>query len=157
MYRIGVGPEGVPSGGGQGAVRPGQAFAPQGAAIPPPNFGGGNTQMTGSEPTIVADIRSNSVIIVTDRNTYRTLEQIIRRLDQRRPQVLIKATVVEITAKDNFDLGVELKRLEDPKGRAIVAGGTTFGLSRIVTDPASGLLSVAPATDTPGLLLLAMK
>src|SRR5262245_46605899 len=78
MYRIGVGPEGIPSGGGQQGVRPGQAVAPQGAAIPPPTFGGGggsSAQLTGSEPTIVADIRSNSVIIVTDRNTYRTLEQ----------------------------------------------------------------------------------
>jgi len=156
MYRIGVGPEGVPSGGGQGAVKPGQAVAPQGAVIPPPNFGGGSTQLTGSEPTIVADIRSNSVIIVTDRNTYRTLEQIIRRLDQRRPQVLIKATVVEITAKDNFDLGVELKHLEDPKGRVIGAGGTSFGLSTIGVDPATGLFSVTPV-PTPGVTLLAMK
>src|SRR6185503_19962790 len=64
MYRIGVGPEGIPSGGGQQGVRPGQAVAPQGAAIPPPTFGGGQSaQLTGSEPTIVADIRSNSVII----------------------------------------------------------------------------------------------
>jgi len=156
MYRIGVGPEGVPSGGGQGAVKPGQAVAPQGAAIPPTTFGGGSTQLTGSEPTIVADIRSNSVIIVTDRNTYRTLEQIIRRLDQRRPQVLIKATVVEITAKDNFDLGVELKHLEDPKGRLIGAGGTSFGLSTIGVDPATGLFSVTPV-PTPGVTLLAMK
>jgi general secretion pathway protein D len=137
-------------------VKPGQAVAPQGAAIPPTTFGGGSTQLTGSEPTIVADIRSNSVIIVTDRNTYRTLEQIIRRLDQRRPQVLIKATVVEITAKDNFDLGVELKHLEDPKGRLIGAGGTSFGLSTIGVDPATGLFSVTPV-PTPGVTLLAMK
>jgi general secretion pathway protein D len=156
MYRIGVGPEGVPSGGGQGAVRPGQAVAPQGAAIPPPIFGGSTAALTGSEPTIVADIRSNSVIIVTDRNTYRTLEQIIRRLDQRRPQVLIKATVVEIEAKDNFDLGVELKHLEDPKGKLIGGGGTSFGLSTIGVDPATGLFSVTPI-PTPGVTLLALK
>jgi general secretion pathway protein D len=156
MYRIGVGPEGVPSGGGQGAVKPGQAVAPQGAAIPPPIFGGGSSQLTGAEPTIVADIRSNSVIIVTDRNTYRTLEQIIRRLDQRRPQVLIKATVVEIEAKDDFDLGVELKHLEDPKGKLIGGGGTSFGLSTIGTDPTTGLFSVTPV-PTPGVTLLALK
>jgi general secretion pathway protein D len=156
MYRIGVGPEGIPSGGGQGAVKPGQAVAPQGAAIPPSAFGGGSTQLTGSEPTIVADLRSNSVIIVTDRNTYRTLEQIIRRLDQRRPQVLIKATVVEIEAKDDFDLGVELKHLEDPKGRLIGGGGTSFGLSTIGTDPTTGLFSVTPV-PTQGVTLLALK
>jgi general secretion pathway protein D len=156
MYRIGVGPEGVPSGGGQGAVKPGQAVAPQGAGIPPPAFGGSSAQLTGSEPTIVADIRSNSVIIVTDRNTYRTLEQIIRRLDQRRPQVLIKATVVEIQAKDDFDLGVELKHLEDPKNKLIGGGGTSFGLSTLAPDPATGLFSVTPV-QTPGVTLLALK
>jgi general secretion pathway protein D len=157
MYRIGVGPEGIPSGGGQQGVRPGQAVAPQGAAIPPPTFGpSSSTQLTGSEPTIVADIRSNSVIIVTDRNTYRTLEQIIRRLDQRRPQVLIKATVVEITAKDDFDLGVELKYLENPNGRLIGGGGTSFGLSTLAPDPANGTFSVTPI-PTPGATLLAFK
>lgn len=158
MYRIAVGPEGVPSGGGSTAVRPGQAVAPAGAQAPPPAFsgGGGSTQLTGSEPTIVADIRSNSVIIVTDRNTYRTLESIIRRLDQRRPQVLIKATVVEVTAKDDFDLGVELKHLEDPKNRLIGAGGTAFGLSTLAPDAANGTFSVTPV-PTPGVTLLAMK
>jgi general secretion pathway protein D len=155
MYRIGVGPEGVPTGGGQGAVKPGQAVAPVGAA-PPPGIMGGSTQLTGSEPTIVADIRSNSVIIVTDRNTYRTLETIIRRLDQRRPQVLIKATVVEVTANDTFDLGVELKHLEDPKNKFIGAGGTAFGLSTITQDTANNRFSVTPI-PTNGMTLLALK
>jgi general secretion pathway protein D len=156
MYRIGVSQEGVPSGGGQGAVKPGQAVAPAAAIQPASPFGGANSQLTGTEPTIVADIRSNSVIIVTDRNTYRTLEQIIRRLDQRRPQVLIKATVVEIQAEDTFDLGVELKHLEDPKGKLIGGGGTAFGLSTTGVDPSTGLFSVTP-NATPGLTLLALK
>ncbi|HZF00246.1 MAG TPA: secretin N-terminal domain-containing protein [Planctomycetota bacterium] len=155
MYRIGVSDQGVPSGGGQGAVRPGQAVGP--TALPPPSMGGSqSSQLTGSEPTIVADVRSNSVIIVTDRNTYRTLEQIIRRLDQRRPQVLIKATVVEITANDTFDLGVELKHLEDPNGRLIGGGGTSFGLSQTTADPTTNSFSVLP-NATPGLTLLALK
>jgi len=157
MYRIGVSADGVPSGGGAGAVKPGQAVPPAGAVSATSNtFGGAGSQMTGSEPTIVADVRSNSVIIVTDRNTYRTLDQIIRRLDQRRPQVLIKATVVEITANDSFDLGVELKHLEDPAGRLIGAGGTGFGLSDLGQDPSTGNFSVIPKS-TPGLTLLAMK
>lgn len=156
MYRIGVGPEGVPSGGGQGAVKPGQAVAPQAAAIPASPFSGSNTQLTGSEPTIVADIRSNSVIIVTDRNTYRTLDQIIHRLDQRRPQVLIKATVVEVTSTDTFDLGVELKHLENPNNKLIGGGGTSFGLSTITQDTTNNTFSVTPI-PTPGMTLLALK
>jgi general secretion pathway protein D len=156
MYRIGVSQDGVPSGGGQGAVKPGQAVAPQSVIGPSTPFGGQGSQLTGSEPTIVADVRSNSVIIVTDRNTYRTLEQIIRRLDQRRPQVLIKATVVEITADDTFDLGVELAHLANPSGRLIGGGGTNFGLSTVTADTTNNTFSVTP-NSTPGLTLLALK
>ncbi len=158
MYRIAMDDKGVPSGGGFGAVKPGQTVGPQGAtpgAASPASYSGGS-QLTGSEPTIVADIRSNSVIMVTDRNTYKTLEGIVRRLDQRRPQVLIKATVVEIRASDDFDLGVELKRFEDPSGRTVGGGGTGFGLSTVEQDRANNTFSVTPV-PTPGITLLAMR
>ncbi|HXG62095.1 MAG TPA: secretin N-terminal domain-containing protein [Planctomycetota bacterium] len=164
MYRISVDDKGVPAGGGFGAVRPGQAVPPPGAppvqalgptTSPFPTAPG--TTLTGTEPTIVADIRSNSVILVTDRNTYKTLEQIVRRLDQRRPQVLIKATVVEVTANQDFDLGVELARLEDPTGRTIGGGRTAFGLSAVQFDSATGLPSITPDVATPGILLLAVR
>ena len=163
MYRISVDERGVPSGGGQTATRPGQAVAPPGSQIQPAGargrssrgFGGG-FELSGSEPTIVADIRSNSIILVTDRNTYKTLESVIRRLDQRRPQVLIKATVVEVLSRDSFDLGVELARFEDPTGRTVGAGRTSFGMSSFLVDPLTGIPSIVPV-DTPGILLLALR
>lgn len=107
-------------------------------------------------PTIVRDERSNSIIVVSDRTTFKTLEGVIRRLDQRRPQVLIKATVVEIRSKDTFDLGVELSRLEDPANRIVGGGRTTFGQSTIVPDPATNTFTITPI-PTPGITLLAMK
>jgi general secretion pathway protein D len=163
MYRIAVDEKGVPSGGGIGAVRPGQAVAPPGAQIPAgvqsptsPFGGAGQSQLTGTEPTIVADIRSNSIIMVTDRNTYKTLEQIIRRLDQRRPQVLIKATVVEISAGKDFDLGVELNYLQNPQNRTIGGGRTQFGQSSIVPDPTNNVFNIVPV-DTQGITLLTIR
>ncbi len=163
MYRIQIDDKGVPGGGSMTGTRPGQTVAPPGAATPQPSggFSGGgggygSQQLTGSEPTIVADVRSNSIIMVTDRNTNKTLESVIRRLDQRRPQVLIKATVVEIISTDDFDLGVELARLEDPAGRTIGAGRTSFGLSTITADPATNAFSITPV-PTPGVTLLALR
>ncbi|HEX7896411.1 MAG TPA: type II secretion system secretin GspD [Planctomycetota bacterium] len=162
MYRIQIDDKGVPGGGGSQGTRPGQTVAPPGAGQPsvPGGMGGGggfsSAQLTGSEPTIVADVRSNSIIMVTDRNTYKTLESVIRRLDQRRPQVLIKATVVEIRSTDDFDLGVELARLEDPTGRTSLAGRTSFGLSTITADPANNVFSITPI-PTPGVTLLALR
>src|SRR5688572_245771 len=161
MYRIQIDDKGVPGGGSQTGTRPGQTVAPPGASQPglPGGLGGGgfnSAQLTGSEPTIVADVRSNSIIMVTDRNTYKTLESVIRRLDQRRPQVLIKATVVEIRSRDAFDLGVELARLEDPTGRTTLGGRASFGLSTITADPATDVFSITPIR-TPGVTLLALR
>lgn len=159
MYRIQIDDRGVPGGGSMTGTRPGQAVGPQGAQPVAPaatSYSSSQSQLTGSEPTIVADVRSNSVIMVTDRNTYKTLDQVIRRLDQRRPQVLIKATVVEIRSSNDFDLGVELARLEDPKGRTIFGGRTSHGLSSIGQDAATGLFSITPI-PTPGVTLLAMR
>jgi general secretion pathway protein D len=161
MYRIAIDDKGVPTGSGMAAVRPGQAVAPPGAQIQPQTQTTGfattlGTQLTGTEPTIVADIRSNSVIMVTDRNTYKTLEQIVRRLDQRRPQVLIKATVVEIKANQGFDLGVELNYLQNPQGRVVGAGRSQFGRSTIIPDTTNNVFNVVPV-DTPGITLLTLK
>jgi general secretion pathway protein D len=161
MYRIQVDDKGVPGGGSMTGTRPGQTVGPQGAQPAGPasttySSYGSQSQLTGAEPTIVADLRSNSIIMVTDRNTYKTLDQVIRRLDQRRPQVLIKATVVEIRSNNDFDLGVELARLEDPTGRTIFGGRTSFGLSTITADAATNVFSIVPI-PTPGVTLLAMR
>jgi general secretion pathway protein D len=152
----------MPTGGGTFATRPGQQVGPQGQPLQPssPTSTGFSssigTQLSGSEPTIVADVRSNSVIMVTDRNTYKTLDQIVRRLDQRRPQVLIKATVVEIRDTKGFDLGVELNYLEDPAGKTIGAFRSQFGRSSIVPDVANNVFNIVPV-DTSGITLLTMR
>jgi general secretion pathway protein D len=161
MYRISVDDKGVPSGGSTGgqATRPGQAIAPSGGPVQPPSnfpYGSGPSQLTGSEPTIVADLRSNSVIMVTDRNTNKTLDMIIRRLDQRRPQVLIKATVVEIRSNDSFDLGVELNYLQNPQNRLVGGVRSTFGQSAISPDTTNNVFNITPV-DTPGISLMAFK
>jgi len=108
----------------------------------------------GGEPIIVPDIATNSLLVITDRTTFRALEPIIRRLDRRRPQVFIKATVVEIAARQDFDLGVELARLESPNNKFVVGGRTAFGLTRL--DATNGVLTLTPVVS-PGATLLGMK
>ncbi|MHC4607958.1 MAG: secretin N-terminal domain-containing protein, partial [Planctomycetota bacterium] len=135
----------MPRGGGAG-----------GGPAPVPRGGTGGSP-TGRSPTIVADSRSNSIILVTDRNTYRMVEDIVKRLDQRRPQVLIKATVVEIRSDRDFDLGVELNYLKDPAGHRVAGfGRSQQQQTTIVPDVASGEFNVTPV-DTPGITLGLMK
>lgn len=149
----------VGTGSTSGAARPGQPVGPAGVGGGTP-IGSSMQNIPGvaAAPTIVADQRSNSVIIVTDRNTYKTLEQIMGRLDQRRPQVLIKATVVEIRTRDNFDLGVELNYLEAPREKITGAARSAFGLSSLVPDPTGGNnFQIVPDVTTNGLMLMTLK
>jgi len=56
--------------------------------------------------TIMADEDNNALLIMATRRDYRTIEAAIRRLDIAPRQVLIAATIAEVTLNDNLDLGV---------------------------------------------------
>ncbi len=158
MYKISVDDKGQPSGGS--GARPGQPVAPS------PTGGGagglGTTTATtsggtlGTEPTIVADSRANSILVITDRNTYKSIEQIIRKLDSRRPQVLIKATVVEVKTTDSFDFGAELAKIKVPSNSLEGVGLTSFGLTTPVFDTTNNNFSLTPVATT-GITLALLK
>jgi general secretion pathway protein D len=138
---------------GRGGASPPRTNQTPGPPVPPllpaiPTSGG--------DPIIVPDAATNSLLVITDGTTFRTLEPIIRRLDRRRPQVFIKASVVEVSASQDFDLGFELARLENPKGRFVVGGKTSFGLSGFNADPATNVFTITPVVS-PGATLLGMK
>ena len=158
MYKISIDESGVPS-GGEGA-KPGEAVAPRtpGAAGASASTPSGGSALTGTEPTIVADIRSNSIIMITDRNTYKSLIGIIQKLDSRRPQVLIKVSVIEVRSSDDFDLGMELARLEDPDDRVSAVGLSNFGYTTPGVDPSdTNEFALTPVDFTPGLTLALLK
>jgi general secretion pathway protein D len=125
----------------------------QGAPTPIPALLPSNPS---GEPIIVPDLATNSLLVITDRTTFRSLEPIIRRLDRRRPQVFIKATIAEISAREDFDLGVELAHLEDPNGRFVIGGRTSFGLTGLTADAANNAFTLTPVVS-PGATLLGMK
>jgi len=58
-------------------------------------------------PTVAHDIGSNSIVISATGQVQSDLESIIRRLDQRRPQVLVEAIIVEISDVAAKELGVQ--------------------------------------------------
>ncbi len=154
LYNIGVDQNGIPTGGSSGSIKPNQPVGPGGA----PTTGGSAQSpggVGGGEPKIVADKRTNSLMIVTDRNTYLQLLKLVERLDRRRPQVLIKATVVEVRSKDTFDLGIELGAANEPNG-VTPLGHTGFGYSTFVPDPSGKFFNIVPV-DTPGLTFALVK
>ena len=62
---------------------------------------------------VVADKATNTLIITASRDDYRTLEEIIRQLDEPRPMVYIEALIMEVSVTKNFNIGVEWRGLKD--------------------------------------------
>ena len=75
-----------------------QAGAQQGAAQ---GAGVGN-----GEASVWADVQTNALVINAPPKTMRALMTIIDKLDIRRPQVLVEAIIVEVTADKTSELGI---------------------------------------------------
>ena len=58
-------------------------------------------------PTVAYESGSNTLVISATSEVQADIEQIIRRLDQRRPQVLVEAIIVEISDTAAKELGVQ--------------------------------------------------
>ena len=99
---------------------------------------------------IMADEASNTIIVVAEPSVHPVYEKLIQRLDVRRPQVLVKATIVTIDTTDDFSLGVELHNTEE-SDRGTVLTFSQFGLS--ATDEDTGALTLVPGVGFNGALL----
>lgn len=102
------------------------------------------------QATVVADVNTNTLIVVGDPETHKMYEQLIRQLDRRRPQVLIEATIVAMDTTNGFSLGVELARSTSAGGNNEVVTFSSFGLSTIEE---LGRLSPIPGAGFNGALI----
>jgi len=99
---------------------------------------------------VMADTPSNSIIVIAPPSVQRVYQNLIRKLDVRRPQVLIEATVVILDTSDDFSLGVELQGDEDVGGGTLLTF-SQFGLS--VGDANTGSIGISPGAGFNGALL----
>jgi general secretion pathway protein D len=65
---------------------------------------------------VLPDEPSNSLIIITSPRYYEAVKRLIKKLDQRTPQVFIEALIVEVTRTKDFNLGIGWKKILDHKG-----------------------------------------
>jgi general secretion pathway protein D len=110
---------------------PGVAPRPGGTPTQPGirRTGGGRQE---TEPQVVPDVGTNSLILAADHKTIGALKDIIRQLDQPKDQVLIEATLISLTRTDDFQLGVELTGIDEGGLTSDSASGfgvTNFALS----------------------------
>ena len=83
------------------------------------------------EITIVADVKSYSIIVYASKKNQQWISSIIKALDEYRPQVLLDVTLVEISKNDQFDydldmvsklaMGSGLDYLADPLGTTLLS------------------------------------
>lgn len=81
------------------------------------------------KPEIVADKFTNSLVITALPRDYEVLEEVIRKLDVRRDQVLIEVLIAEVTLDKLSELGTELATWDEPvEGSETIFGGTSYDL-----------------------------
>lgn len=114
-------------------------------------IGGGSTA-TGDakvadvgEVKIIADVANNAVVIVATAQEYGVILPIIKQLDMMPLQVLIDATIAEVTLKDELIYGIQWFLKE---------GNTTIGSGLGKASLSDIAISGAAASATGGLSLL---
>jgi len=89
-----------------------------------------------SEPikaSIQVEPQTNSLIVKAELNDWKEIEQIIKQVDIRRPQVLIEGALIELSPDEMTGLGIELFWSESANDNLQFAGGSGFGHSQLAT------------------------
>lgn len=118
-----------------------------GAVAPPPPFGVGSepAQTTGAQ--IIADEDNNALLVMATPAEYRVIERTMRKLDIPRRQVLVEATIAEVTLNDNLQYGVSWFLQSRPGARSIFSDMThTIDRGSTSSDLFSYALSNAAGT-----------
>jgi len=127
------------SGGGGFTVTPGQSNSKV-------NFEG--------EVSIAPDPSTNSLIINSSKNDYLKVKEVVDILDIRRKQVLVEATLLEVSLDDNRQLGFDLvTSAATDKAGVIVNNNTAGGLAGLLSNP-TGLSNLTIAAASAGSIEL---
>lgn len=121
---------GVDGGALGSGSRTGGTNRPAAGARPAAAAGGDVSPDQEEKPAVVADVKSNSLIIAASKRQFDELSKVIAEIDQRKDQVLIEAALIELTLDDSFRLAIELGLADDNGLRNDAVSGfgfTSFG------------------------------
>jgi general secretion pathway protein D len=122
--------------------------APPGARVAPTAATGGAVVAAELEGgvKVTADKATNALIIVASANDYETLLGVIKKLDIRRRQVFVEATIMEIDVGKALDVGVEWRGAAEVGGgqNGAVIGGANYGIQGGMNDLLAGIAAGAP-------------
>jgi len=108
------------------------ATAAEGTATPASSPQGRNTSATAISADglqLASDPATNSIIAVGEAQELQRLEQLLRDLDVRRPQVLLEVLIISLSESDAMDLGVEIEAAINGPNDTVAKLASLFGLS----------------------------
>ena len=103
----------------------------------------------GHGATAMADVNSNSIIVIAPPAVQQMYADLIHRLDQRRPQVQIECTIVTLDTTNDTSVGVDIGKLGGFDGSQLLTL-SSFGISS--ANPVTGRLT--PTAGTGGTFAL---
>ena len=123
-------------------ARPAAAAPGQPAAIPGLR---GRIALLSSDVQIVSDKATNTLIITANKEDWRILEEVIRKVDIARSMVYIEALIMEVDVNKTFDFGVEWRFIKDLGTPSGFDTGRTAGFGGSGT---GGAYNLFPGTST---------
>jgi len=84
--------------------------------------------------TVVAETKTNSLLVTGPPNSFSVIENLIEKLDKRTTQVFVEVAIVDVTLDDNTKFGLEWSWTNpvSSSGRT-QKGGADFGLAKETT------------------------
>ena len=101
----------------------------------------GKTPLLSKDISIVPDKATNTLIITAERDDYKVLEDVIKKLDIPRPMVYIEALIMEVNVDKGFKLGAEWVGGEKFHGDSTKGYGGGFTGAGILPDLTTGAIS----------------
>ena len=90
------------------------------------------------DATVAADVNTNSIIVIGPPPVQQSYADLIKRLDQRRPQVQIECTIVTLDTTNDISFGVDIGKLGGFDTSQLLTL-SSFGIS--TTDATTGRLT----------------
>ncbi|MFN8389561.1 MAG: type II secretion system secretin GspD [Bdellovibrionota bacterium] len=105
------------------------------------------------EVNVAADTATNSLVINASRNDYAKIKELVELLDVKRRQVLVEATILEVSLTKSEGMGVEFQTSAGTDEVGAIAQTNFGGITNLLTNP-SALTDLTIAAASSGSIVL---
>ncbi len=104
-----------------------------------------------SMTTVLADVRSNSIVVSGTKDDLRLLHELIDKVDVVLPQVRVEVVIAEVTLTDTDTSGISALGLQVANGKLTGVNGAFAG-GTLSSNGATGFASLLPGNDLSGVI-----